>query len=76
MQGRDISDELVCTTKTVVVVTSLGALFLQIGLLAACGTCLLLTRKDHRPRYSEDAASTITETLPPFGSDAHHARLR
>ncbi|KAF8778382.1 hypothetical protein HNY73_015112 [Argiope bruennichi] len=69
------SDELVCTTKTVVVVSSLGALFLQIGLLAACGTCLLLTRKDQRPKYSEDAASTITETLPPFGS-VHHSRLR
>ncbi|GFW24305.1 uncharacterized protein TNCV_605541 [Trichonephila clavipes] len=69
------SEEIVCTTKTVVVVTSLGALFLQIGLLAACGSCLLLTRKDQRPRYSEDAASTITETLPPFGS-VHHSRLR
>ncbi|GIX68013.1 uncharacterized protein CEXT_411601 [Caerostris extrusa] len=69
------SEELVCTTKTVLVVSSLGALFLQIGLLAACGTCLLLTRKDQRPRYSEDAASTITETLPPFGS-VHHSRLR
>lgn len=77
VQEDELSDELVCTTKTVVVVSSLGALFLQIGLLAACGTCLLLTRKDTRPRYSEDAASTLTETLPPFGSDpGHHARLR
>ncbi|XP_035208056.1 uncharacterized protein LOC118182780 isoform X1 [Stegodyphus dumicola] len=74
-RGIDMSDELVCTTKTVVVVSSLGALFLQIGLLAACATCLLLTRKEKRPRYSEDAASTIAETLPPFGSDSH-SRLR
>ncbi|XP_054714174.1 uncharacterized protein LOC129223837 isoform X2 [Uloborus diversus] len=73
---REMSDELVCTTKTVVVVSSLGALFLQIGLLAACGTCLLLTRKEHKPRYNEDAASTITETLPPFGSETHHSRFR
>lgn len=65
-----------CTTKTVVVVTALGALFLQIGLLAACGTCLILTKKENRPKYSEDAASTITETLPPFGSVSHHSRLR
>ncbi|KAG8181557.1 hypothetical protein JTE90_017308 [Oedothorax gibbosus] len=73
----EMSDELVCTTKTVVVVSSLGALFLQIGLLAACGTCLLLTRRDRRPKYSEDAASTVTETLPPpFGSNVQHTRLR
>ncbi|XP_015905599.1 uncharacterized protein [Parasteatoda tepidariorum] len=75
-RSMDISDELVCTTKTVVVVSSLGALFLQIALLAACGTCLLFTRKEKRVRYSEDAASTITETLPPFSSDVHHTRLR
>lgn len=68
-EGTILSDELVCTTKTVVVVLCLGALFLQIGLLAACATCFILSRKD-RHIYREDAASTVIESLPPFGSES------
>ena len=59
-----MSDELVCTTMTVLVAACAGVVLLQLSILTTCLLCLYFTRAKHRATGSEDTLTTSSRSLP------------
>ncbi|XP_013793683.1 uncharacterized protein LOC106477689, partial [Limulus polyphemus] len=54
----------ICTSKTVVAAAVISAVLVQLCIIIACITCLVLNRRSH----DRDDVSTTTSHMTPFGS--------
>ena len=57
-----MSDDLVCTTMTVLVAACAGVVVLQLSILTTCLLCLYFSRAKHRATSHEDSLTTTSSS--------------